>query len=72
MHPKQGYLYYTDWAEKAACVGRSLLDGSNHSIIVNSLNAKNQIQVIKNVFVFLTLLQGFYIVDFEMKDLYFI
>ena len=45
VHPKQGYLYYTDWAEKAACVGRSLLDGSNHSVIVTTLNDKNQEQV---------------------------
>jgi len=47
VHPKQGYLYYTDWAEKAACVGRALLDGSNHTVILSSLNnnPNNQIQI---------------------------
>ena len=38
-------MFYTDWAEKAACVGQALLDGSNHSIIINSVNQRGIIQV---------------------------
>ena len=45
LHPKQGYMFYTDWAEKAVCVGRAQLDGSNHSIIINSVNQRGIIQV---------------------------
>jgi hypothetical protein len=45
VHPKQGYLFYSDWADKAACIGRALLDGSNHSIIVPTNNNKGQPQV---------------------------
>jgi hypothetical protein len=45
VHPKQGYLFYSDWADKAACIGRALLDGSNHTIIVPTNNNKGQTQV---------------------------
>ncbi len=45
VHPKQGFLFYSDWADKAACIGRALLDGSNHSIIVPTNNNKGQPQV---------------------------
>jgi len=36
VHPTQGYLFYSDWADKAASIGRARLDGSNHSIIIDT------------------------------------
>ena len=32
---KQGWLFYTDWQDKAACIGRSRLDGSDHKKIIH-------------------------------------
>lgn len=36
VHPTEGYLFYSDWADKAASIGRSRLDGTNHSIIIDN------------------------------------
>eukprot|EP00092_Neocalanus_flemingeri_P022770 GFUD01024690.1.p1 GENE.GFUD01024690.1~~GFUD01024690.1.p1 ORF type:complete len:2176 (-),score=631.55 GFUD01024690.1:299-6826(-) len=36
VHPTQGYIFYSDWADKAASIGRARLDGSNHSIIIDT------------------------------------
>jgi len=36
VHPTEGYLFYSDWADKAASIGRARLDGSNHSIIIDT------------------------------------
>ena len=36
VHPTEGYLFYSDWADKAACIGRSKLDGSGHKKIVTT------------------------------------
>lgn len=38
----QGYLFYSDWADKAACIGRSRLDGSEHTIIIDVEKNKNR------------------------------
>jgi len=38
VHPTQGYLFYSDWADKAASIGRARLDGSNHTIIIDTDN----------------------------------
>ena len=35
VHPREGFLFYTDWADKAAGVGRARLDGSQHEVIVD-------------------------------------
>ena len=34
LHPTEGFLFYSDWADKAACIGRSRLDGSHHKKIL--------------------------------------
>ena len=36
VHPSQGYIFYTDWKEKAACIGRARLDGSDHQKILTT------------------------------------
>ena len=36
VHPTQGSLLYSDWADKAASIGRARLDGSNYSIIIDT------------------------------------
>ena len=38
VHPTQGYLFYSDWADKAASIGRARLDGSYHTIIIDTDN----------------------------------
>ena len=35
LHPEQGWLFYSDWADKRACIGRSRLDGSEHKKILS-------------------------------------
>ena len=35
IQAKQGWLFYTDWQDKAACIGRSRLDGSDHKKIIH-------------------------------------
>ena len=42
VHPTQGYLFYSDWAEKAACIGRARLDGSEHTKIINTDPSTNE------------------------------
>ena len=37
VHPSQGYLFYSDWADKGACIGRSRLDGSHHKLIIDTV-----------------------------------
>ncbi|XP_065051806.1 prolow-density lipoprotein receptor-related protein 1-like isoform X1 [Rhopilema esculentum] len=37
VHPVKGLLFYTDWAQPAK-IGKSLMDGSNHTILVNGTN----------------------------------
>ena len=34
VHPTEGFIFYSDWKEKAACIGRARLDGSDHKKIV--------------------------------------
>jgi len=41
VHPKQGYIFYSDWAEKAARIGRANLDGTDYKTIV-SLDSNNR------------------------------
>jgi len=41
IHPSEGLLFYTDWADKAACIGRSRLDGQEHQKII-STDEQNQ------------------------------
>ena len=41
VHPTQGYLFYSDWADKGACIGRSRLDGTEHKIIID-VDEKNK------------------------------
>lgn len=36
VHPTEGYIFYSDWKEKAACIGRARLDGSDHQKIVTT------------------------------------
>ena len=36
VHPTEGFIFYSDWKEKAACIGRARLDGSDHKKIVTT------------------------------------
>ena len=36
VHPTQGFLFYSDWADKAACIGRARLDGSEATKIIST------------------------------------
>ena len=38
----QGLLFYSDWADKAACIGRSRLDGSEHTVIIDVTEGKKR------------------------------
>ena len=45
VHPTEGFIFYSDWKEKAACIGRARLDGSEHTKIV-TFASKNKKETI--------------------------